>query len=78
MSGVSPSDRAGGARAAERGRRRGGFFSRPKPVAIWEDQEDQVREQLYARPSGPERTVRVVERTRPPAQVERLAERPAA
>jgi hypothetical protein len=78
MSGVFPSDRAGGARAAEPGRRRGGFFSRPKPAAPCEDQEDQVRELLYARPAGPERTVRVVERTRPPVQTERIAERPAA
>jgi hypothetical protein len=78
MSGVTPSDRAGGRRAAEPGRRRGGFFSRPKPVPLCEDQEDQVREQLYARPTGPERTVRLVERTRPPAQIERIAERPAA
>jgi hypothetical protein len=78
MSGVFPSDRAAGARAADPGRRRGGLFSRPKPAAVCEDQEDQVREQLYARPAGPERTVRVVARTRPPAQDERIAERPAA
>jgi hypothetical protein len=78
MSGVPPSDRAGGRRAAEPGRRRGGFFSRPKPEAPCEDQEDQVREQLYARPTGSERTVRLVERVRPPAQIERIAERPAA
>jgi hypothetical protein len=78
MSGVPPSDRANGARAAEPGRRRGGLFSRPTPAAPCEDQEEQVREQLYARRAGPERTVRVVERTRPPAQDERIAERPAA
>jgi hypothetical protein len=78
MSGVPPSDRAGGRRAAEPGRRRGGFFSRPKPLPPCEDQEDQVREQLYARPTGSERTVRLVERAGPPAQIERIAERPAA
>jgi hypothetical protein len=78
MSGVPPSDRAGGRRAAEPGRRRGGFFSRPQPAPLYEDQEDQVREQLYARPTGPERTVRLVERVRPPAPIERIAERPAA
>jgi hypothetical protein len=78
MSGVPPSERAGGRRAAEPGRRRGGFFSRPKPLPPYEDQEDQVREQLYAKPTGSERTVRLVERVRPPAQIERIAERPAA
>jgi hypothetical protein len=82
MTGASRGDR--GPRQRER---RGGLFSRAKIVPHNEDQEAEVWAQLYARPTGPERTVRRVERHEPALRVEwveradqeqRAAHRPAA
>jgi hypothetical protein len=89
MTGLSRSDRAGGTRAQAAGARRTGWFSRATvEVRRDEDQEAEVRQQLYAKRAEPERTVRRVERTQPPARIEwlerpeaageRVADRPAA
>jgi hypothetical protein len=92
MTGLSRSDRTDGTRARAAGARRTGWFSRAKlEVRCSEDQEAEVREQLYAKRAEPERTVRRVERMQPPARVEwferpeatdaageRVADRPAA
>jgi hypothetical protein len=75
MSGVTPSDRGYGARAQEPAVRRGSWFSRARPELRCDDQEAEVREQLYARPAPSERTVRRVQRLESPG---RMADRPAA
>jgi hypothetical protein len=76
MTGLSRSDRGDGTRAQAAGARRTGWFSRAKvEVPRDEDQEAEVREQLYAKRAEPERAVRRVERIQPPARVEWL-ERP--
>jgi hypothetical protein len=92
MTGLSRSDGTDGTRARAAGARRTSWFSRAKlEVRRSEDQEAEVREQLYARRAEPERSVRRVERIQPPARVEwierpeptetageRVADRPAA
>ncbi len=57
------------------GARRTGWFSRPKLEVRCEDQEAEVRAQLYAKPAAPERTVRRVQRIQAPSRVEWI-ERP--
>jgi hypothetical protein len=79
VTGVPPSGRRAGARAGRAGARRAGWFSREQIEPLCEeDQEAEVREQLYARPAPAERTVRMVERSQPPAPLEVFADRPAA
>jgi len=63
MYGESPSDR----RRREKDRRR-----RREPDAALRDQEDEVRERLYAKPPVNERTVELL------GPVSRLEQRPAA
>jgi hypothetical protein len=75
MTGVTPNDRTQRSRATERDARRSGWFSRPKLEVRYEDQEAEVREQLYSRPAPAERTVRMVQ---PVQQPQRFADRPAA
>jgi hypothetical protein len=65
MTGATRGDR--GPRQRER---RSGLFSRAKIVPHNEDQEAEVWAQLYARPAGPERTVRRVQRHESPMRVE--------
>jgi hypothetical protein len=74
MTGVSRSG-AGGTRRRAAGTRRTGWFSHEPLEVRSEDQEDEVRAQLYARPAESERTVRRVERVAPAQRVEWL-ERP--
>jgi hypothetical protein len=71
MTGVSRSGGSGTRRRAT-GTRRTGWFSHEPPEVRSEDQEDEVRAQLYARPAESERTVRRVERVAPAPRVEWL------
>ena len=71
MTGVSRSGGSGTRRRAT-GTRRTGWFSHETPEVRSEDQEDEVRAQLYARPAESERTVRRVERVVPAQRVEWL------
>jgi hypothetical protein len=68
MSGVSPFHRDSSSARSRRNRWR----DREDRGALGFDQEDEVREKLYAKPPPTERTVEVL------GPVERLAERPAA
>jgi hypothetical protein len=61
MTGLSRSERAGGGRGSQApGGRRAGVLSRASFEARSEEQEAEVRAQLYARPAEPERMVRRV------------------
>jgi hypothetical protein len=71
MTGVSRSD-GGGARARASGTRRAGWFSRATYEVGNEDQESEVRAQLYAKRAESERTVRRVEPIQPASRVEWL------
>jgi hypothetical protein len=71
MTGVSRSG-ASGTRRRATGTRRTGWFSHEPLELRSEDQEDEVRAQLYARPAESERTVRRVERVVPAQRVEWL------
>jgi hypothetical protein len=68
MSGVPPFHRD--SRSAQGGRSR--WRGRPPRISPGFDQEDEVREKLYAKPAPTERTVEVL------GPVERMADRPAA
>jgi hypothetical protein len=70
MTGPSWSDPADGGRTHAPAGRRSGWFSRPKLEPHSDDQEAEVRAQLYARPAMPERTVRRVERIRSEEPIE--------
>jgi hypothetical protein len=68
MSGVHPFHRDSSSAQNRRGR----WLGRGSRFTPGYDQEDEVREKLYAKPAPTERTVEVL------GPVERMAERPAA
>jgi hypothetical protein len=68
MTGVSPIDRAKPVPRA----RRTGWFARAAIEVHCEDQEAEVRSQLYAKPAESLRTVRRVERVEPVRPAERF------
>jgi len=68
MSGVHPFHRDSSSAQSRRSRWRG----RAARIPPGYDQEDEVREKLYAKPAPTERTVEVL------GPVERIADRPAA
>jgi hypothetical protein len=68
MSGVHPSHRDSSSAQSRRSRWR----TRAPRIAPGFDQEDEVREKLYAKPALTDRTVEVL------GPVERMADRPAA
>jgi len=89
MTGLSRSERAGGGRGSRApGGRHASLLTRASFEARSEEQEAEVRAQLYARPAEPERTVRRVGPIARDSRLQRaevpetagdlLAERPAA
>jgi hypothetical protein len=62
MDAASPSDHDSGARARAGRSWRGRWFAHDRTRASAADQENEVRERLYARPEPTERTVELVDR----------------
>ena len=72
MTGVPPANWTGRGKDTSERARRGRWRARSEPAWSPRDQEDEVRERLYAKPPVNERTVELLD----PAH--RIADRPAA